>query len=419
MLVLCGILIILLLGFIAFKRTIPIFVAVVFVPPLVGLLFGIEPQQLLSASVSGIESMLPNMALLLFSIFFFSVIIKSGFFDGVLGALSPFFAKNPLFLMVGTVLITVFVAAGGSTIGSYIVVILSMLPFYRKLGISSRVLGLVVAAAACVGRIFPWTGRTVLLTSITGMDPSLLFQNSYGAMLLGFLGCGLVIAYCAVWVRKHPEPPQALDLSARQGIKKDARFWLNAALYVLCCACVLFVDVPGYMIFLVFGVIAVAVNCRSQQQRKEVFSYAGSIAFPVCLMQIGAGVMMGVFNNCGIMDAMLQAVSAALPETLHRYLPLMLSALSTVLLLGMPFQCLFAVLPVVAGISTLAGASPVACVLPYIILFPLGYAPFTTYNAAIDDLLEQPKGTHLRFAMLPLGAIHVLLLLLGMLFGIF
>ncbi len=419
MLVLCGIVIILILGFIAFKKTVPIYTAVVIIPPIVGLIFGIEPHKLLSASVSGIDSMLSNMALLLFSIFFFAVIIKSGFFDGVLRAISPLFAKSPFMLMVGTVLITIFVAAGGSTIGSYIVVIMSMLPFYKKMGISACVLGLVVAAASSVGRIFPWTGRTVLLTSITGMDPGLLWSNSYGTLLLGFAGCALIIAFCLIWIRRHPQEPQAYDITAEQSVKKDARFWINAALYVLCCVCVLLADVPGYMVFLLFGIVALSVNCKNQQERKEVFSNAAGIAFPVCLMQIGVGVMLGVFNDCGIMDAMLKAVSGILPETMYRYLPLIFSGLSTVLLLGMPFQCLYAILPVVAGISSLAGVDPVVSVLPFIILFPLGYAPFTSYNAAIDDLLEQPKGAHLRFSMLPLAAVHILILALGLLFGVF
>ncbi len=94
MLVLCGIVIILILGFIAFKKTVPIYTAVVIIPPIVGLIFGIEPHKLLSASVSGIDSMLSNMALLLFSIFFRGD-HQVRLFDGVLRAISPLFAKTP------------------------------------------------------------------------------------------------------------------------------------------------------------------------------------------------------------------------------------------------------------------------------------------------------------------------------------
>lgn len=233
----------------------------------------------------------------------------------------------------------------------------------------------------------------------------------------GFALCLALAWLCARWNRRRGARPCAP--LPENALSRPRRFHANILLLLSGFVLLILWGISPRVLFLLLALLALLLNVPSPGQRQKIFRAVAPSALPVCLTALSVGIFLGIFEGSGMQAALMEGLLALLPATLFRFLPLLLSLMSTLLLLVLPFQSLYALIPLAAAACVSAGGSPVGSLLPFVLLYPTVYSPLVATTTLIDAQLSQPFSTHLRFSFWPLCALHGAVLAFGALLGLF
>jgi citrate-Mg2+:H+ or citrate-Ca2+:H+ symporter, CitMHS family len=390
------------------KRSTPV-VALILVPVAFGLFAG-AGLGISDMVTDGIEDLAPTAAMLFFAIIYFGIMIDVGLFDPIVRGVVRAVRADPARLVVGTALLAMVVSLDGDGSTTFIIVTSALLPLYLKLGVSPVVLTVTAGLANGTLNILPWGGPTARAAAALGISPSEVFVPMIPSLVVGLVMVLLFAYHLGVLERRRigsitiresvlvgsrdtvtvsggtgsggtgsggtgaggseagtgsggDGADESGGGTAFGGVLDPGRttlrpklFWVNAALTVGLLA-VLGMDVIAIpVLFMVAAAIALVINFPHVKGQQEAITRHSSSIVSVVAMVLAAAVLTGVFAGTGMVEAIAQWLTSALPESMGPHLAVVTGLLSMPLTFLMSNDAFyFGVLPVLSETASAYG----------------------------------------------------------------
>src|ERR1041385_7788596 len=131
-------------------KRLSVITALVLVPVVFAFIAGFDYKEIGAMALAGIKQVGPTGILLMFAVLYFSVMLDAGLFDPVIAFIVRSVKGDPLKVVVGTALLTMLLHLDGDGTATFMIVLSTFLPIYKKLGMSRLILVGIVALS--VGR---------------------------------------------------------------------------------------------------------------------------------------------------------------------------------------------------------------------------------------------------------------------------
>jgi len=395
------------------KRLTPI-VALIIVPTIFGLFAGagLGIGDMVLEALGGLAG---TAALLMFAILYFGIMIDVGLFDPLVRFILRAAGGDPAKVVVGTAILAAAVSLDGDGSTTFIVTTAAMLPIYLRLGMSPVVLTCVAGLANGTLNIVPWGGPTVraaaaLNVSATDifvpMLPSLLagiaiviafawllglgerkrllaggmtLEELSGNADLGGAGGGSATSGPARWANvrsggrgaiaapallraETAAIPVATEqmLDPRRPTLRPRLIWVNFGMTVVVMVLLVIDVLPLAYVFMVGTALALIINFPRLKDQGDRIAHHAPNVIAVVSMVLAAGVLIGVLNGTGMVDAMSSWLVAVIPDALGPSLAVITGVLSIPMTFFMSNDAFyFGMLPVLAESAANYGISPV------------------------------------------------------------
>ncbi len=309
---------------------------------LIGAASGLTSPDIGPMMLNGIRNLAPTGVLLLFAILYFGIMIDAGLFDPVARTVLRMVHGDPVRIVMGTAILATLVSLDGDSSTSYIITTTAMLPLYRRLGMNPLIAACVIMLAAGNTNLTPWGGPTARAASALHVDVNALFVPLVPTMIGCFL-CTLGVAWIlgrrerarlgVVALRELESVPSPLGgaVDTDAPIPPERRphlLWINLGLTILLMACLLMGLLPLPVLFMIGFAIAVLINYPDlKEQKARIAAHAPNVLAVVSLI-FAAGIFTGILSGTGMVEAMARSVTAAIPESAGRFLPVITAVLS-------------------------------------------------------------------------------------------
>lgn len=454
------------------KKLTPV-LALILVPTIFGLFAG-AGLGLGDMVLDSMKSLTSTAALLMFAIIYFGLMIDVGLFDPLVRFILRVLGNDPAKVVVGTAILAGVVSLDGDGSTTFILTTAAMLPIYLRLGLSPVVLTCVAGLANGTMNIVPWGGPTARAAAALNVSPNEVFVPMIPSLLTG-LAVVMIFAW-ALGVRERnrlgelnmggpaggiaaagttaagtgtrgaggrPETPAAGGGAALQdsGVATLVRaedtamadtaldpnrptlrpklIWFNLALTVAVMTLLVLDLMPLAFVFMIGAAVALMVNFpKMKDQAAQLVAHAPSVV-AVVSMVMAAGVLTGVLNGTGMVDAMSNWLVDIIPDAMGPYLAVITGLLSIPMTFFMSNDAFyFGVLPVLSetaghyGISAAEMARASITGQPVHMQSPLVPAILLLVSLASVDL-----GDHHKKVLWRAAVVSLVMLVVGVLLG--
>lgn len=333
-----------------------------------------EMGDFISAGVAGVHS---TAALFIFSVLFFGIMTDAGMFDRIINALMKKVGSNVVGVAMMTCIIAMIGHLDGGGASTFLITIPAMLPVYKRLKMRPTTLLLICVTAMGVMNLLPWGGPTMRSATVLGIDPNELWMQ-----LLPMQVVGIVIALATAFIWGNIEKKRGAGASSEntenvagavEEIAEEAAselgdlarpklFWFNVLLTLAVIVCLIFLKVPSYFVFMIGCAVALFVNYPGAKLQNKIIKSHSGPALMMASTILAAGVFLGVLEESEIMVHMANVLAGFIPQSMGRFLPLIIGVLSVPLtLMFCTDSYFFGLLPVLIGIGDLPRCRTCGC----------------------------------------------------------
>lgn len=399
--------------------------------PIVGaFLVGASVSEVCEYVNTGLGKTRDLMFIIFFSLPYFSVMSDAGLFDTLVEALLKRTKLSVTVICVITVLVSLITEIDGSVTSTYLVTIPMLLPLYKKLKIDPKVLLLLCSATMCALFVTPWNGRTLrAATLLEGIEnpQNYIFTSMLPMMLIYIAIClALAVLLARLQMKKGAgvvDSAVDTDVKAEMSeLRRPKLFWFNLIWTILLIVALSVIPCPDYFVFAIGLIIALCVNYPSLKLQNDLLKkYSKEMYGTACAVFL-SGVVVGVLQESGMMDAMVDFLIQIIPGSLGPWVYLIIALVSTPLMLIFTNDIWqYALVPIVAGISTQFGVANKVVVLT--LLMNMGAMVSPVAQPQIYLACDLADGTELadyvKFSFIPLWILSILWTVIGFALGIF
>ncbi|MFC4561705.1 CitMHS family transporter [Nocardiopsis mangrovi] len=286
--------------------------------------------------LSGLETVAPTAALLLFAVLYFGLMMEAELFDPISRLIIKASKGDPVRICVGTAVLALLVALDGDGTTSYMIICSAFLPIYRRLGMNPLVIATIATMSlGAVSGTTPWGGAATRGISVLHLDATEYFVHMIGPMALTSLAI-IAVAYILGRRERREIDPEALAAyqeevasgQALAAVRSDWRMWFNAALTLLLMVLLILQVAELVVLFMIAFVVALLVNVRAIGDQQELIKRQAANAVPVMILVLAAGVFTGVMTDAGMIKAMADAALAIVPDSMGNLIPLFTAVLA-------------------------------------------------------------------------------------------
>ncbi|MDR1548455.1 MAG: citrate:proton symporter [Hungatella sp.] len=390
-----------------------------------------EVGKFISKGVSGVHS---TAALFIFSVLFFGIMTDAGMFDRIIDALMKKVGNNVVGVAFMTSIIAMIGHLDGGGASTFLITIPAMLPVYKKLKMRPTTLLLICVTSMGVMNLLPWGGPTMRAASVLEIEANVLWMKLLPMQAVGIVVAVFTAFFWGVVEKKRGaginstliiEDNEALEESASAAdmgeLVRPKLFAFNVILTLAVIIALVFMPVPSYYIFMIGCVAALLVNYPGAKlQNKIIKSHAG----PGLMMAstiLAAGVFLGVLEDSEIMNHMANALASFIPQSMGRFLPLIIGVLSVPLtLLFCTDSYFYGLLPVLIGIGNKFGVDPSHIAITMVVcrncatfISPVVPATFLGIGLAGVEIKD-----HIKTCFLWIWGVSLVCLVAGLLLGV-
>ncbi|WP_068151192.1 CitMHS family transporter [Rhodococcoides corynebacterioides] len=391
-----------------FTQRVAAIIALAGVPLVAAFVAGNSPSEVAAFVKSGLGGVVGVATMFLFAIVFFGIMRDAGLFDPVVRRIVRLAGNAPPTVAVATTGLAVVAHLDGAGATTFLIAVPAMLPIYDRLGMSRLVLATCVGLGAGVMNVVPWGGPTARAAATVGVDANELWVPLIPAQIAGVVFALAVAYYLGRRERTRlakvadgdasavveestarvggriavgsggpaPVPPSAGNGDAPDGTELDTPapndapasgdpdllrpklLWVNAALVLVTLGALVAAVAPPEMCFLIASILALLINYRgmkAQQARVEAHSVGAMLMVGTLL---AAGVLLGVLDGSGMIEAMAVSAANVVPDGVTPALPLIVGVLAVPMsLIFGPDAYYFGVLPVLIEVGDQFGIS--------------------------------------------------------------
>lgn len=379
------------------------------VPFIGGLLAGFSLKEISDFAKLGFTSVQTSIIVTAFAILFFSIMADVGMFGvitkPIIGGVGK--SKNPVIaIMMAAAVVAALGHLDGAGATTIMITLPLMMPFFDKMKMDRKALGLSMGIIVGAMNLVPWTGPTRNTAIVLGMDPIELWRHILPAQIIMLL-VGFAIAYLLGRreinrgaINSISELPADQAESESLCTKNKGYFIFNVLLTITLLVLLVIGIMNSGFTFMVFTAIALIVNYPSRKlQTKKIKEFSDSILNMV-LNVIAVGVLIGIMQEGGFVDAIAGAIINVMPESIGPYTYLIIAFFATPLLMmlgtGPYYQGL---MPVIVGVCARYGVDPLLAAS--IILVPSGIAvslsPLVPANHICCGMLGYEMGDGIKY----------------------
>ena len=388
-------------------KRLSVITALVLVPVVFAFIAGFDYQEVGAMALAGIKQVAPTGILLMFAVLYFSVMLDAGLFDPVIAFIVRSVKGDPLKVIAGTALLTMLVHLDGDGTATFMIVLSTFLPIYKRLGMSRLILAGIVALSVGPMHLVPWSGTSVRAISTLNTDAVHMFNPNIPAMLGGLIWV-LFVAYIfgkrerkrlgiIQFDYKHTEN----FTDEQRSLRRPKLILVNAVLTISLITILLMGVVPAPALFVIASIIALMLNYSKLSDQQKIMKTHGANIFLVASMIFAAGVYSGVLTESKMIEAMASDLVNLIPKEHASFIPVITAIISMpASILFTPDAYYYGVVPVLSHTCTQLGVDPLeigrASLLGQMTVgFPL--SPLTASTFLLIGLAEVELGEHQRF----------------------
>ena len=386
-----------------------------------------EMGEFIKNGVSGVHS---TAALFIFSVLFFGIMTDAGMFDKIINALMKRVGHNVVGVAMMTCIIAMIGHLDGGGASTFLITIPAMLPVYKRLKMRPTTLLLICVTAMGVMNLLPWGGPTVRTATVLGIEQNILWKQ-----LLPMQAVGIVIALVTAFVwgmieKKRGAGSEAVEVTDMKAAAEESTaneltrprlFVFNAILTLVVIICLVILPVPSYYIFMIGCAIALFVNYPGAKLQNQIIKSHSGPALMMASTILAAGVFLGVLEDSEIMTHMANVLAAFIPQSMGRFLPLIIGVLSVPLtLMFCTDSYFFVLLPVLISIGNNLGVNTahtanamVVCRNCATFISPVVPATFLGVGLAGVEIKD-----HIKASFFWIWGVSIVCLLSGLIFGV-
>ncbi len=375
MLLVVAILMLLIMAFFLIRGKVIPSVVLTILPIIGALVVGTSFTDTMTFVAKGMISVLPVVALFIFSITYFGVMSDVGLFDRIIAFLVKRIGKSIYSVLAVTAAIAMVAHLDGSGVATLLITVPAMLPVYKALKIRPLPLALTVSLVISVMNMVPWGGPTARAASVIGMDPAVLWHLMIPIQLAGIALIFIVLFFVARIEKKRSEFTRDIDIQAsmqqlsddEKALRRPKMWWPNLIITVLLLAALL-VGVPSFIVFMVGCAIVIPLNYRSRKDQNERIKAHAKNILPMAVTIIGAGALLGVLDGTGMVDALANGLLAIVPDSMKSMMHVIVGVLTTPMSVLLDADTMmYGILPIVVQAAGTVGVSAASVASIFII----------------------------------------------------
>ena len=270
--------------------------------PLIGAILVGQFASIPAFLVAGVSKVAVNGVMFFFAILFFGSMMTAGAFDPIVNFIIKCCRGNPLYVCIGTYVLSIVGHLDGSATTTVLLVCGAMVPIYRRMNMRLRNLAAILAMGAGLMNISPWGGPTLRAATVMEMDLTEFFQPMLIPILIT-IAVGLVPVVLIGLSETKRLKAEGFDYAAvtvetqAQELSDEARALLRPRLVIP--NLILIVLVVGLMIsgilspaaaFLTGTALTWLLNYRKMEDQQKIMRLHGANAVFVVSALYGAGV---------------------------------------------------------------------------------------------------------------------------------
>lgn len=311
---------------------------------------------------------------ILFSIFYFDLMLNVGLFDPV----AEFFIRkakgDPLKVIMSTAAVASVVSLNGDTTTTIIICLAAFRALYSQLNLSNAVLAIVIVAPIGIWNQLPWGGPTIAAAAALGVDLIGLFR----LLLPGLLAAQavvLVIAY-VIGLRERkrlnfdpkseasvgPEHIQEMLRVIREKdpeLKRPKLFWINLVITLGGLTLMIMNLAHGAVVFLLLSAIGLFLNFPKVDEATTRIEEIAPDVLPTAAATLAAGVFSGVLTGSGMAAAMATSIAGLIPVSLGAHMAPIYAIIATPAIVFLPQDAFyFGIASVLSGVMGEFGITP-------------------------------------------------------------
>ena len=388
-------------------KRLSVITALVLVPVVFAFIAGFNYAAIGTMALAGIKQVAPTGILLMFAVLYFSIMLDAGLFDPVIAFIVRSAKGDPLKVIVGTALLTMIVHLDGDGTATFMIVLTTFLPIYKRLGISRLILAGIVALSVGPMHLVPWSGTSVRAMSTLNTDAVHIFNPNIPAMIGGIIWV-LFVAYIFGKRERKRLGIIEFDYNHQENFTDDQRslrrpklIIINAVLTIALITVLLKGAVPAPVLFVIACVLALVINYNKPRDQQKIMKAHGANIFLVSGIIFAAGVYSGILTESKMIEAMATNLVNLVPKEHASFIPVITAILSMpASILFTPDAYYFGVVPVLSHTCTQLGVDPLeigrASLLGQMTVgFPL--SPLTASTFLLIGLAEVELGDHQKF----------------------
>jgi CitMHS family citrate-Mg2+:H+ or citrate-Ca2+:H+ symporter len=339
LLAIVGFLMLFVMMFLLFKgKTIPLVVFIT-VPVIAAFAGGFSVPEVSEFVKAGITKTSSMAVLFIFSVTFFGLMSDAGMFDAVVDKLVEKAGTNVISVAVVTAVVAIFSHLDGATVTTVLVTVPALLPLYKRLNIRPQLLLLIVGAGMGVMNLLPWGGPVARASAVLGMDPNELWHIMLPVQILGIATTIGIAALAAMREVKyfgagkitaaHEDTVEEIkEKNENENLKRPKLLFFNFALTAGVLALLLIDVFPTYFVFMIGCCFALVVNYPDPKEQKNRIKAHAPAALDVSAVMLSAGIMVGIIDKSGMLEAMTKPLLAIIPTVLASHLHILLGTVA-------------------------------------------------------------------------------------------
>lgn len=390
-----------------------------------------EMGDFIKAGVKGVHS---TAALFIFSVLFFGIMSDVGMFDRIINALMKKVGNNVVGVAMMTCIIAIIGHLDGGGASTFLITIPAMLPVYKRLKMRPTTLLLICVTAMGVMNLLPWGGPTMRSASVLEIDANVLWMKLMPMQIVGiFIALFTAFFWGNVEKRRGAGENSTLVIegydnaeveetaAADNSLARPKMFWFNIVWTLAVIVALVFLKVPSYYTFMVGCVVALLVNYPGAKLQGKIIKSHSGPALTMASTILAAGVFLGVLEDSEIMNHMATMLATLMPQSMGRFLPLIIGVLSVPLTLMFCTDSYFyGLLPVLIGVGNQFGVDPAHTAITMVVcrncatfISPVVPATFLGIGLAGVEIKD-----HIKTCFFWIWGVSIVCLIAGLLLGV-
>ncbi len=380
----------------------------------------------------GVSTTWAMAALFVFVVTYFGIMTDVGMFDKLVQKLIRVARGRIFALFLVVVVVGTLGHLDGNSPTTYLITIPALMPLCKKLNIRIQSVMLLCCSVITVMNLVPWGGVLNRQAVTLAMDSGLLWKAYLPFQIFGWFCCVVLAFVLARAEAKRgaglptgvsgdtAELEVAVDPQAAK-LARPKLLWFNVALTVFVFVLLFKTKLPNYVVFMIGDVLALIVNYPDvKEQEARLQAHAPKVISLVATV-LCAGVLVGIFNNTGMITAMAKMVIDVLPAALNRHLHLVFAFFGGFIGLAVsPDPLYYGILPVLIEVCKNYGIPAQSVAIAFGIgadsCFTLAPVIASTYLGLAVSGLELKD--HMKFSFFPLWIIGLAMIAFGCVSGL-